>query len=249
MLEIERKRCVFKTREIWFNPYPFEVTDSDNVTFYACKNKVDIAGFRRAEFNTLVIDLTRDIEEIWEDMHESSCRYAIKRAERDGVKIKVGQGFEDFVRISRRFRRAKGLARENDGVDFYKKYGVLFTAESNGETLAGQFYLKDEDNMRWLIGTSKRLEASREKATLIGNANRLLVWEAIKYAKDKGIKEFDMGGYYLGNVKNEEKERINFFKRSFGGKPTTNYIYQKNYSKIYGFVKNVYNFTGALLKR
>lgn len=41
-LEIERKRYTFKTKKIWFAEYPFEVKDCDAVTFYACKNKINI---------------------------------------------------------------------------------------------------------------------------------------------------------------------------------------------------------------
>ena len=193
MLEIEGKIHIFKTKEIWFSDYPFDIKGYDSVTFRACKNKVDLNGFTREEFTTLVIDLTQDLDVIWKNMNKSSCRYAINRAKKDGIKIKLNQNYEEFCEINRSFRENKGLPVGSEKNEFMNKYGTLFVAEFDGEILCGQFYLEDENNIRWLIGASKRLEVGKEKATLIGNANRLVIWQAIQYAKEKGINEFDMG--------------------------------------------------------
>jgi lipid II:glycine glycyltransferase (peptidoglycan interpeptide bridge formation enzyme) len=240
MLEIERRRYIFKTKEIWFSDYPFDVKGNDSVTFRACKNKVNMKGFTREEFTTLVIDLTHDLDVIWKNMSKSSCRYAITRAIRDRVEIKLNQNYEEFRELNQSFRESKGLPSGSERLEFMKKYGVLFVTEFDGEILGGQLYLEDENNIRWLIGASKRLEVDRDQATLIGNANRLVIWQAIQYAKEKGIKEFDMGGYYTGEIKDEQKERINIFKKSFGGELTTHYIYQKDYFKIYKLAKKIY---------
>ena len=96
-----------------------------------------------------------------------------------------------------------------------QKYGTLFIAKHQGECIGGQLYIEDKDTIRWLIGASKRLNVSKEEATLIGNANRLMIWEAIKYAKSRNIKEFDFGGYYTGIQPDKQKEDINKFKKSF----------------------------------
>ena len=48
--------------------------------------------------------------------------------------------------------------------------------------------------------------------SLIGAANRLKIWEAIRYAKNAGIGKFDMGGYYTGKKADPQKEGINIFK-------------------------------------
>lgn len=241
MLEIEKKKYIFTTKEIWFSNYPFDVKGYDSVTFRACKNKVDIEGFTRKKFTTLVIDLTQDLDVIWKNMSKSSSRYAINRAKRDGVKIKINQNYKEFYKINRAFRNNKGLPSGFTTVRFMMEYGTLFVSEFNGEIIGGQLYLEDYDNIRWLIGASKRLEVSRERAKLVGRANRLIIWEAIQYAKKRGIKEFDMGGYYTGETKDEQKERINFFKRSFSRQLVTHYIYQKDYSKLYKIAKKIYH--------
>ena len=77
------------------------------------------------------------------------------------------------------------------------------------------------------------MEVNKEKATVIGQSNRLIHWNVIKYAKEEGIKEYDMGGYHKTKTGDKQKDNIDFFKRSFGGDFTMHYIYEKNYSKLY----------------
>jgi len=239
MLGIDKKKFIFKIKEIWFADKPFEVGDCDSVFFRSCKNKMDAAGFARKDFTTLIIDLKQNLEDIWKSMDKSSCRYFINRAEKEGIAIKVNQGYEDFYKINKQLRRGKGLETGITGSpNFIKKYGTLFVAEYKKEIIAGCLFLEDDSHIRWLLGASKRLK-SKDMAKLSGDANRLLLWEAIKYAKQKGIREFDFGGYYIGEKKDEQKERINNFKKSFGGKLATHYVYQKDYSKLFSIIKKL----------
>lgn len=242
MLQINKKKFIFNIKEIWFQDNPYDVKNCDAVIFRACKNKLDVPGFKREEFTTLTIDLSQDLENIWNNMDKSSCRYVIKKAEKEGITIKANQGREDFYEINKAFRESKGLKVGITGsLDFLKKYGTLFMAEFDGEIIAGCLFLEDKDNIRWLLGASKRLE-NKEKARLSGDANRLLLWEAIKYAKAKGIKEFDFGGYYTKNKKDEQKEKINNFKKRFGGKLTVHYVYKKYYSRAIRFLMSAFEF-------
>lgn len=229
-LEVDEKIYIFKTKEIWFADYPYDVDDCHSVTFYDCKNRVDKEGFECEEFPTLVIDLTQDLDTIWGNM-ATSCSYQIKRAQREGIQVHLNEDYIQFYALYRSFRQAKGLpgSAKPDTL----KRGALFTAEVDGEVLGGLFYLEDKDNMRFLLGASKRLEVNKEKATLVGRGNRLLMWKAIEYAKAKGIKEFDLGGYYTGGDKNDPRYPMNAFKERFGGELTTHYIYRRDYSRIY----------------
>jgi lipid II:glycine glycyltransferase (peptidoglycan interpeptide bridge formation enzyme) len=236
-LEIDKRKFIFKIKEIWFADYPYDVQNYSSVKFLECKNKINREGFFCEEFTTLIIDLTQSLEDIWKNMDPKSCRYEINRAIKEGIKIWINKNYEEFYKINASFRKVKGLSDNLLDVDFMKKYCTLFTSELNGEIVAGQLYLEDKNNIRWLIGASKRLEVDSKKARLIGCANRLMIWEAIKYAKEKGIKEFDLGGYYTGKIKDEQKEKINLFKKSFGGKLVTYYHYYKDYSIILKFIK------------
>lgn len=239
MLEISRNRYIFNTKEIWFSDYPYNIKNCHAVMFRGCKNNIDIDGFKKEPFDTLVIDLRQDLETIWRNMSKSSCRYSINRAKREGIKIFINSNHAEFYKINESFTKDKHLRRRVLDVDFMKKNGTLFVSEFNGEMLGGQLYLEDKNNIRWLIGASKRLSESKIMATLIGNANRYMIWEAIQYAKRKGILEFDMGGYYTGSTRDEQKEKINSFKKSFGGVLETHYIYKQEYSGIYKCLKKI----------
>lgn len=239
MIEIGKQKFIFKTKEIWFSDYPFDVEGYHNIIFRDCKNRSDMHGFSSEVFTTIVIDLNKSLEDIWLGMDKKSCRYPINKAIRDGLAVVQDRNYEEFCIINKSLRKAKQAALTQKSAKFMKKYGKLFTAEYHGKVLGGQFYLEDSTTIRWLIGATRRLEVTKEEATLIGNANRLMIWEAIKYAKAKGLKEFDLGGYYTGQAKDEQKAKINVFKRSFGGQLTTHYIYEKDYFFLYSFFKKL----------
>lgn len=239
MLEIEYIRHGFKTKTIWFSETPFDIRGYDTVVFHGCRKNVDVEGFSKREFTTPIIDLTQDLDTIWKKMSKSSCRYAIRKAESKGVKVVINQRYEDFLDMNRRFRMKKDLPAYNVNIDFMKKYGTLLISMIDGVILGGQFYLKDDMHMRWLLGASNRLESANDLKSLIGDANKMLVWKAIMYAKDTNIEEFDLGGYYTGEKFDAQMEGINFFKKSFGGDVITHYIYEKDYSMTYLLAKKV----------
>ena len=239
-LEINRSRFIFKTKEIWFSQYPYDIRGWHGVIFHGCKDKVDLPGFSCEEFTTLTIDLTQDLDIIWKNFDKKSCQYGIKRAVREGIEIRLNQDFEQFFELNRSFRTNKGLPVGSEKIETMKKYGTLFTALFEREIIGGQLYLADKDNIRWLLGASKRLEVKKEKEVIIGFGNRLMIWEAIKYAKDKGLREFDFGGFYTGKAEDSQKEGINVFKKSFGGKLVTHYTYRKDYSRILSLARWIY---------
>jgi lipid II:glycine glycyltransferase (peptidoglycan interpeptide bridge formation enzyme) len=234
MLITERKISIFKVKEYWFCSNPVDVSDCDSVIFHECGSKIKKDGFECTEFKTLTIDLTQDLDMIWSKFSKKSCKYELKRADRDGVNVYKTTNPLAFSELNKSFRQLKGLSG-NVSVDYMQKYGTLFVAFIKNEFVAGQLYLEDRDNIRWLFGASKRLESINH---LIGSANRALIFGAIRYAKCKGIKEFDFGGYYDGED-NPELQSISFFKKSFGGEVVTKYDYTKNYSKLYTLAKLV----------
>ena len=244
MLEINRNLFSFKIKEIWFAEHPYNIENCDSIFFKSCKNKVDVKDFLYEKHATLVIDLTKDLDDIWKNMNKSSCRYAINRAIRDRVKVSINKNQSEFIKIYKAFRKSKGQSNfisriYNSELTLIKgNYGTLFTVEHNGNILGGIYLLEDKNTIRWIIGASKRLESNK---TLIGNANKLLIWEAIKYAKSKNLKEFDLGGYSLTAEKGSERYGINKFKERFGGELVTKYFYQKDYSKVLKLIRGVHN--------
>jgi lipid II:glycine glycyltransferase (peptidoglycan interpeptide bridge formation enzyme) len=245
MITIEEKRYFTKRKHIWFSESPFDVTNCDAVFFRACNNNVTLPGFDKKEAPTLIINLENNIESIWKNMGKKSCRYFIKRAVREEVEVKRNTDPEAFLDLYFKFARLKKFKTWHMKLDTLKRHGTLFAATYRGEIIAGIVLLEETTKIRWLFGGSKRLEVDKKKSVIISCANRLLLWEAIKYAKNKGQKEFDFGGYFAGeNNKESPQYKINQFKKQFGGTLVVHYNYIKYYSKFYALMKKIAKIKG-----
>jgi hypothetical protein len=247
---MDKKIIMFDIKEVHFSDNPFNIKGCDSVVFEFCRNKVDSEGFTCQQVNTLLIDLTQDLEVIWRNIHDSTKRY-IKRAEKDNVKIRVSENYDQFYQIYRSFIQKKGMTSlfqvfgvATTPLEMMRKYGTLFIAEYDGEILSGEICLEDRSTIELLVTASKRLDVDKEKTKLISCANRLLHWEIIKYAKDKHIDNYDFGGLWPAEEaeKDEMKKGINSFKLSFGGEIVTRYHYHKNYSKLYNIMYHLFAF-------
>lgn len=237
MLELDRRLGIFKLKERWFCDYPSDVLGCDSVVFYGCKNFVSQDGFQHKEFNTSMVDLSGDLGTIWERTSSGNCRKAVKRAERDSIVVKMNHGYEAFYEMYRTIRQKYSV--DSLTLEEIRKYATLFVAEHEGKIISGHGYLEDAENIRsWVIG-SRRFEGDKEYATLVANASKLIIWNAIKYAHSKGIKYMDMGGIYAGENLTEQQLRFNTFKESFGGKVVTTHTYQKDYSILLKIARKV----------
>ena len=249
MLTIDRKILNFNIKDVHFSDYPFDIDGCDFLNFEYCKNKIDVKGFTCKKVYTVIIDLTQDLDTIWKNMDNKSARYWIKRAEREGIKFRKSQEYERFFPLYRDFIQKKGLKSTFDAfgvgsttIETMKKYATLYTGEYDGEILVGTLFLEDNSNIKAWVSASKRLDIEKERIWMTSCADRFVDWEVIKYAKEKGLKEFDQGGLWPKEEEvDENKKGINTYKMGLGGKITTCYSYMKFYSKKYKLLYDMYN--------
>lgn len=253
MLEIDRKVLTLNYKTILFGDSTHDIEGCDHVEFVDCKNEIHVKGFTCHAGYTSIIDLTQDLDTLWRNMDKKSTQYEIRRVEREGIGTHINKHFDEFYKIN------KSLARKQRRTPWFgigisleamKRYGTLFAAEHNGEILGGHLYFEDAAHIRLWLSASKRLEADREKAALIGRANRLLHWEAIKYAKAKGIEGFDWGGLWSEEeaTRDSARRNINSFKQSFGGTTVKRFSYLKAYSKTARAARYLYQLVNRVLK-
>ena len=242
-LEVDKKRLFLKIKEVWFADSPYEIKNCDLLIFIAAKREEDRTKFLRQKSATFVIDLTQGLDDLWMKMAKKSCRYSIKRAIREGMVVYRNRekDYRAFYDLCYFFSVDRGLpmprVRE---IEIWRKYGILFTVEYRGEVIAGNLYFSDEKNIRWVIGVSRKPEDGVNRSTT-GWASALLIWETINYAKKNGLTEFDLGGCYIGEDKNDHRYNIRLFKEKFGGALTYRYTYYR-YSAFYSALKNIYYF-------
>jgi hypothetical protein len=252
---VERKFLVFDIRCVYFVDYPCEAQGGDAVIIFGCKNKVQDNNFKFTQVNhTSVLDLTQDLDTLWGKM-DRTCRYKIRRAEREQIQVKINQDYEAFYRISLQFQKEKGFGSifglRHPDLTTIRERATLFTMYYRDELLGGHVYLEDQDNILMWISASQRLHVDKEKAALISRANRLLHWEAIKYAQEKGIKEYDLGGIFPDEIASRDpgKQNENFFKLSFGGQTVQRYQYEKSYSVFHHLCRRLYIVASPLIGR
>lgn len=238
MLAMDLNYWIFKTANIFFADAPFDVSGCDSVTFHSCRNAIDADGFTRRRQLTSVIDLSEDLDILWGRCNRT-CRRFINRAQRSDVTVLRNECYKEFFEINHEFMRKKRISvpfgLNLPTLEVMKQSGELYLTDLGGVILGGHLYLVDEDHIRLWISASRRLDSDRETAKVIGDSNRLLHWEAIKWAKEQGIGEFDWGGFWPEGeaAADPTKAGINSFKQSFGGKIVDDFQYQKVYSPLY----------------
>lgn len=169
--------------------------------------------------NTAIVDLTYDEDKILSCMKKKG-RYNIKVAARNEVEIQESNRelLDDF------FNQYTNTGRRNNfitrSIEYYKTVaeaffdsgnGTLFTAHHQGDFLAGAFVIHLKDRAWYFYGSS-----GDEKRNLM--PTYLLHWEIIKWAKSKGLKDYDMWG--APEVLNEKDSMwgVYKFKENLGAK-------------------------------
>ena len=174
---------------------------------------------------TIIVDIKRNEEEILARMKQKT-RYNIRLAEKKGVTVRAWDEIESFHRMM-------FLTGERDGFgihsrEYYQRayellhpkgMGELLLAEYEGKPLAALFVARNGNRAYYLYGASTDEERNRMPTYL-------LQWEAMKWAKAHGCKEYDLWG-----VPDEDEATLEAdfekrqaglwgvyrFKRGFGG--------------------------------
>ena len=215
----------FKKKWVWFED-PHDVNDADMVTFFSYSN-VEAPGFMRSAGITSVIDLRQPLQTIWEKMRKDFIRLQIERGSRQGIIVKQDDSFDMFRAVLEEFRASKGLQQQDYSV--FREHGILFSAYLNGEMIAGGIFIGDEAHLRVWMLASKRLQDKTLKQR-VGEANRMILWEAIKYAKEHDMALFDFCGLDMPEKEGDAMPSLTVYKEAFGGERRGQYYYTKIYS-------------------
>jgi lipid II:glycine glycyltransferase (peptidoglycan interpeptide bridge formation enzyme) len=192
--------------------------------------KGEVLGGRVSPHNiqpprTIIIDIGGTEEEILARMKQKT-RYNIRLAEKKGVTVRTWDNIESFykmmtltggrdgfnVHAQEYYQRAYELLHTND-------MGEILVAEYEGRSLAAIFVARHGNRAYYLYGASTDEERNRMPAYL-------LQWEAMKWAKERGCKEYDLWGIPDQDEATLEAEfqsrhdglwSVYRFKRGFGG--------------------------------
>jgi peptidoglycan pentaglycine glycine transferase (the first glycine) len=187
---------------------------------------------------TLLLDLNKPTAELLREM-QPKTRYNIKLADKKGVKFIEGgkDRFEDFW----------SLLDQTSDRDKFNPHGrnyyeamikmpdspvKLFFAEYRGKPIATSLVSCFGDTATYLHGGS-----ANENRNVM--APYLLQWQAIKLAKDKGLKYYDFHG-----IDEKKWPGVTRFKRGFGGLAvnypgTYDLVYDSSWYSVYKMIRKV----------
>lgn len=169
------------------------------------------------------MDLNRSLDDIWASLH-SSARRAIRKAEKSGITTEIDNSHESmraYFEMHLKIRKYKYrlLAQpfalfENILAEVIDKgKGFILNAEHDGEIIASNIYLEWKDTLVYKFSASNFKYMNYRPTDL-------LIWNAIKYAKehdfiflDFGLSDFDQDGLigFKRKYATEEKT-INFLR-------------------------------------
>lgn len=178
--------------------------------------------------STITLDISDSLNNILTNLPQKG-RHAIKRAERDGVTVKLVESNDKNCKIM--YELLSETAKGQFGIRGYEyfrtfwqrfetaSYGQLFFAYFNGQVVAGAYAMAYGTKSTYKDGASIR------QRTAYG-ASHLLQWYVIQWAKSRGVLIHDFcGSPPSDEINNPEHPHhgIGLFKTSFN-KTVTDYI-------------------------
>lgn len=168
---------------------------------------------------TFILDLSRDLDAILASFEEKT-RYNIRLAERKKVSVRevvseegIKIFFDLYLETSRRNRfliHPLGYYQKIREVLFTAGLGTNFIAFYEGKPIAAVIVLSFGKKVWYMYGAS-----SGEFRNVM--PNHLLHWEVIKWAKDRGYREYDLWGIPVNPKEGHPLYGTYRFKKGFRG--------------------------------
>jgi FemAB-related protein (PEP-CTERM system-associated) len=175
-------------------------------------------------FSTYLLELS-DTQELWKNLDSKSVRWAITKAQKDGVKIRESSNIKDlkyYYEVNLKTKKRLGVPGHpysflnnifSRATDFTK----LYIAEIEDRPIAGIICISYKDTVEYAYAAS-------DSRYLKYHPNNLLVWQSIIDSCAKGYRFFDFGRT------SPDDEGLCRFKKHWGTTQKTLYYYY--YPKI-----------------
>ena len=168
---------------------------------------------------TIIVDVTPEPEEIFRRFTEAKRR-AVRRAIKNGVVCAESPDINAFIRLKNKSAGFLGSITTTGLRELWQVFApqratILFAYHTKemDKPIAGILLVFWEDTAYyWIAAATKEGKKSF--------APSLLVWEALKRAKNRGMKAFDFVGVWDDRHARQNREWLGFtkFKEGFGGK-------------------------------
>jgi hypothetical protein len=148
-------------------------------------------------YRTFILDLTPPLEELRRNL-DKKWRNQLTRSEKNGLKVVVGTGIDDYRRFCRMYRQMRERKAFESTVDI-EEFGriqedlpasqrmQIMICEQEGFPVAGMVSSKMGDSAIYLLGATS-------DDGLNSKGGYLLQWTLIQRLKENGAKCYDLGG-------------------------------------------------------
>lgn len=188
-------------------------------------------GYEQMTRYSYQIDLT-DLDKVYNNINRTRLRYITKAKELD-LKIIHSDDIELFYRINKMsFDRQKlpfpytleQLRRHDEALAAHDARQLFFVQDAEGRTHSAVYLIWDAQSSYFHIaGDDPDLRSS--------GAGILLIWEAIKFTKEKlGLNNFDFEGSMIQNVE--------YIRRQFGAVQVPYFMVWKYNSRLFKFLRS-----------
>jgi peptidoglycan pentaglycine glycine transferase (the first glycine) len=204
---------------------------------------------------TSILNIDNSKEDLLKNMHHKT-RYNIRLAKKKGVKIRVAEekDFDNWWRVMTETKERDGFRLHSR--EYYKKMLKFEIRNSKTETNSKSQILNSKMELKLLLAEFENKIIAGNIVALFGDmaayvhgassnqyrnvmAPYLLQWEAIKMAKEKGIKYYDLNG-----IDENKWPGVTRFKKGFGGKEikypgTYDLIFNQMWYNVYGVLRKI----------
>lgn len=228
--------------------FRLEILDENSEEISKQLDKLKEKGFIKAFEETQpeyrqIIDISGSEEEILAQMKEKG-RYNIKIAQRKGVQVRPSANVDEFYSLFQETAKRNGfkirpknyfeVLLDKLGADGYTE---LLEARSEDQIIAAEIVTYFDETASYLYGASSN--ESRETM-----APYLLHLEAIRRAKIRGCKYYDLLAVAPEGEDKHKYAGISRFKRQFGGRTVQiiggyDLVFKPSWYKIFKFIEKM----------
>jgi hypothetical protein len=194
------------------------------------------AGALAAPYGTYILDLAQPEESLWSNLH-SKHRNVIRNATKKGVQILRGLEHADsayrlvrdtFKRSALPFMSREEFMRLINGLN---QSVQVFIAEFQGG-FQSCAVIPFSDYCAYYVYGGSALEPQT-------GASNLLQWEAIRYFRELGVKQYDFCGVRIDPRKGSKQAGLMMFKERFGARLVKGYIWKRSLRPIKSFIYSI----------
>lgn len=187
--------------------------------------------------NTILIDLKKSKEQIWNEDIQSKNRNMIRKAKKNGLVVEASTNTEEFISIYKKtMEKVNATSYYSFSSDYYEQlfkdcHNKLFVVKKEDKIIASAVFMGYKSFFHY------HLAGSLEEY-LKFSPNNLLLWEVIEYAKDNGYKYFHLGGGLSSSL----DDNLYKFKKKFSSTSCKFYIGKRIHNEeIYNELINLWS--------